>query len=224
MKPTNAIGSERPRYFRGAFLTTVAFAAVIVLCDPAMHPPPGLSVGGFVGALTGSVVGYSAIPVLVGTVAGIVWVIFLKRPFAKIYLIVSMAVLLIPWTVNLPNLINKPSPKSVVDTPKPYLYAQIDDSNPAPYVHAQIDDSNPTWFARRDFNYDRIMDDLRTNPGVPYAVYVLKHGKWGMSADPALCAKEDAEAILAVAATEDAKAVLAAVIKMTNPVFASRDG
>jgi hypothetical protein len=100
--------SERPRYFRGvfrAYLITFALTAVMVLCSPHFRPRSGLSVAGFAGALTGYIVGYSVIPVLVGTVAGLVWVIFLKRPFTKTYLVVSTGMLLILWLSRLINML-----------------------------------------------------------------------------------------------------------------------
>lgn len=95
--------SERPRYFRGAFrayLITFALAAVIILCDPVLPLPAGLSLGGFAGALTGGVVGASALPVALGTISGLIWVIFLKRPFARAYLTVSTVLLVVPWFVD----------------------------------------------------------------------------------------------------------------------------
>ena len=96
--------SKRPRYFRGAFrayLITFALMTVMILCIPDMRPRAGLSTAGFVGALTGRMIGYSAIPVALGTIARLVWVIFLKRPFAKTYLVVSTGILLILWLSGL---------------------------------------------------------------------------------------------------------------------------
>ena len=84
---------ERPRYFRGAlgaYLISFALTAVILFCNPELRPyPPTL------GAWLGGLIGFSAMPVLAGTLLGLLRVMLVKQPFAKSYLAASTAVLLI---------------------------------------------------------------------------------------------------------------------------------